>query len=70
LPVGTYTVAALVPTKRQGEVVEVLAAVVAVIKEVLEVVRAALASWPVTARLCVILVVVAATTCTTGLVLR
>lgn len=49
---------------------EILAAVVAVIKEVLGVVRAALISWPATSRLCVILVVVAATTCTTGLVLR
>jgi len=50
--------------------VEVLAAVAAVIKEALGVVRAGLVSWPVTARLCVIIVVVAATTCTTGLLLR
>ncbi|MFZ0118121.1 MAG: hypothetical protein WAL99_01455 [Pseudonocardiaceae bacterium] len=50
--------------------VDILAAVVAVIKEALEVVRAAIVSWPVTARLCFIIVVVAATTCTTGLVLR
>jgi hypothetical protein len=51
--------------------VEVLvAAVVSVVMELLGVVRAALVSWPVTARLCVILVVVAAATSTTGLVLR
>jgi hypothetical protein len=42
---------------------EFLTAVAAVTIEVLGVVRAALVSWPVTARLCVILVVVAATMC-------
>lgn len=49
---------------------DLLAAIVALIKETLEVVRAALVDWPVTARLCVIVVVVAATTCSTVLVIR
>ena len=49
---------------------EVMTAIVALVREALGVVRAALAAWPVTARLCVILIVVAATTCTTALVLR
>jgi hypothetical protein len=47
-----------------------IAAIVALGREVLAVVRAALMDWPVTARLCVILIVVAATICTTALVLR
>lgn len=49
---------------------EVSAAVAALVKEVLGVVRAALVDWTLTARLCVIIIVVAATTCTTGLLLR
>jgi hypothetical protein len=49
---------------------KVLEAVIELVRETLAVVRAALVSWTVTARLCVILVVVAATTCTTALVLR
>lgn len=40
------------------------------IKEVVAVVRAALADWPMTARLCVILIVAATTICTTALMLR
>lgn len=42
----------------------------AVVKEALAVVRAALVGWPVTARLCVIIIVAATTICTTALVLR
>jgi hypothetical protein len=49
---------------------EVAAAVVVLVKEALEVVRAALVDWTMTARLCVIIIVVAATTCTTELLLR
>jgi hypothetical protein len=51
-------------------IMKVLEAVIGLVRETLAVVRAALVSWTVTARLCVILVVVAATTCTTALVLR
>lgn len=48
---------------------EILTAVVEVAKEALAVLRAALDGWSVTARLCVILIVVTATTSTTALVL-
>jgi len=38
-------------------------AIIAVIREVLAVVQAAMEDWSTTARLCVIVIVVAATTC-------
>lgn len=50
--------------------VELIAAVVALVKEALAVVRAAMVDWSLTARLCVILIVVAATISTTASVLR
>jgi hypothetical protein len=46
------------------------AAFVVLVKEVLGVVRAALVDWTLTARLCVLIIVVAAATCTTGLLFR
>jgi hypothetical protein len=48
---------------------EVSAAVVVLIEEVSELVREAMADWTMTARLCLIIIVVAATTCITGLLL-
>jgi hypothetical protein len=59
-----------VPRKKGDKALEVATAAVGVAKEVLAIVRAALTDWPMTARLCVIVVVVAATTCTAALVLR
>jgi hypothetical protein len=50
--------------------VDLLAALVALIKEALGVVRAALVDWPLTARLCVIVIVAGTTISTTALVLR
>jgi hypothetical protein len=47
----------------------VLAAILALASEVLGVVRAAMESWSLTARLCVIVIVVVSTGCITGLVL-
>jgi hypothetical protein len=50
--------------------VDFMSAVVALGKEALAVMRAALVDWPVTARLCVIIIVAATTICATALVLR
>ena len=49
---------------------EVPAVVVVLIEEGSKVVRAVMGDWTMTTRLCVIIIVVAATTCITGLLLR
>lgn len=46
------------------------AVLAALVTEVLATVRAAMEDWSLTARLCVIIVVVTATTCTATLLLR
>ncbi len=46
------------------------AAIVALVNEVLGVVREAMVDWTMTARLCVIIIVAAAATCILGLLLR